>query len=180
MKIKMMTILKNLSNMAFHPKGIIVHSMGEYIRTTDGVKYAKDFLTDIGLSVHGFIKPNGDYDRMKYSSQKAYHAGVSQHMEYVNLNSWYLGFEILVEGVHNYSTFTKAIKHSDAYTDAQIDTTISVIQFWIDHYSIPLDRVVRHSDVSGDDIRGEGKGKIDPGSGLNWDYITSNLCGPSK
>ena len=35
-------------------------------------------------------------------------------------------------------------------------------------YNIPASRVVRHSDVSGDHVRGKGKGKIDPGKAFNW------------
>ena len=35
-------------------------------------------------------------------------------------------------------------------------------------FNIPASRVVRHSDVSGDHVRGKGKGKIDPGSAFDW------------
>ena len=35
-------------------------------------------------------------------------------------------------------------------------------------YNIPASRVVRHSDVSGDHVRGKGKGKTDPGKAFNW------------
>ena len=36
-------------------------------------------------------------------------------------------------------------------------------------YNIPADAVVRHSDVSGDVVRGKGQGKTDPGSAFPWD-----------
>ena len=35
-------------------------------------------------------------------------------------------------------------------------------------FNIPASRVVRHSDVSGDHVRGKGKGKTDPGSAFDW------------
>ena len=42
-------------------------------------------------------------------------------------------------------------------------------------YDIPVENVVRHSDVSGDDIRGKGRGKKDPGSGFDWDAFKKAL-----
>jgi len=65
--------------MPIRPKGIILHSMAEYL-VYDGKKmYAKDFLTRIRLSVHGFIKPDGTYDKMVETPGKAFHAGKSLH-----------------------------------------------------------------------------------------------------
>jgi len=48
--------------MPITPKGIIVHSMSEYLKLDDGPMYAHDFLKSIGLSVHGFVKPDGTYE----------------------------------------------------------------------------------------------------------------------
>ena len=87
--------------MPIQPKGIILHSMSEYLMWKGQKLYAKDFLKALGLSVHGFIKPDGTYDKMK-------------------------------------------------------------------KFNIPASRVVRHSDVSGDHVRGKGKGKVDPGNAFNW------------
>jgi len=50
-----------------------------------------------------------------------------------------------------------------------------VCKYWIDKYKIPVDAVVRHSDVSGDDVRGEGKGKTDPGSAFDWEAFKAAL-----
>jgi len=44
-------------------------------------------------------------------------------------------------------------------------------------YDIPADAVVRHSDVSGDDVRGAGKGKTDPGSAFDWAAFQAALVG---
>ena len=42
-------------------------------------------------------------------------------------------------------------------------------------YNIPATAVVRHSDVSGDDVRGKGKGKTDPGSAFDWKKFKQKL-----
>ena len=44
--------------MPIQPKGIILHSMSEYLLWEGKKLYAKDFLKKLGLSVHGFIKPD--------------------------------------------------------------------------------------------------------------------------
>ena len=130
--------------------------------------YAKDFLTRIRLSVHGFIKPDGTYDKMVETPGKAFHAGKSLHEGVSGLNSHYLGVELLVAGTHDYASFSKAIKTPGTYTKEQFDMTVKVFKFWMKKYNIPASRVVRHSDVSGDHVRGKGKGKTDPGKAFNW------------
>ena len=45
----------------------------------------------------------------------------------------------------------------------------------MDKYNIPVNNVVRHSDCSGDHVRGKNKGKTDPGSALDWDAFKSAL-----
>jgi len=47
----------------------------------------------------------------------------------------------------------------------------------MDKYDFDASRVVRHSDVSGDDVRGVGKGKTDPGSAFDWDRFQIALVG---
>ena len=42
--------------MPIQPKGIILHSMSEFLMWEGKKLYAKDFLKKLGLSVHGFIK----------------------------------------------------------------------------------------------------------------------------
>ena len=46
----------------------------------------------------------------------------------------------------------------------------------MDKYNIPVSKVVRHSDVSGDHVRGKGKGKTDPGSAFDWDAFLTALA----
>ena len=40
--------------------------------------------------------------------------------------------------------------------------------------------VCRHSDCSGDHVRGKGKGKPDPGNGFDWDAFKQALVGKTK
>src|SRR6056300_1624625 len=161
--------------MAIIPKGIIVHSMAEYLKLDDGPKYAKDFLESVGLSVHGFIQPDGRYDKMLDTPGKAFHAGKSVYGDLSGLNSHFLGFELLVPGEHDFGTFSKAFETPGTYTTAQFKTAVDVCKYWIDKYKIQVDAVVRHSDVSGDDVRGKGKGKSDPGSAFDWEAFKAAL-----
>ncbi|MDB4342789.1 N-acetylmuramoyl-L-alanine amidase [bacterium] len=161
--------------MPIQPKGIILHSMSEYLMYEGQRLYAKDFLKKLGLSVHGFIKPDGTYDKMIESPNKAFHAGKSLHEGLSGLNSHFLGVELLVPGTNDYASFTKKIKTPGTYSEAQFGQTAKVFKFWMDKYNIPTSHVVRHSDVSGDHVRGKGKGKTDPGPAFDWDRFKQEL-----
>ena len=162
--------------MAIAPKGIIMHSMSEYLMYEGQRLYAKDFLKKLGLSVHGFIKPDGVYDKMIETPGKAFHAGKSLHEGLSGLNSHYLGVELLVPGTNDFASFSKAIETPGTYSQAQFDSAVKVFKFWMDKYNIPVSKVVRHSDVSGDDVRGKGQGKTDPGSAFDWDAFLAALA----
>ena len=157
------------------PKGIIVHSMAEYLEWEGKKITAHEFLKKLGLSVHGFIHPNGDYEKMISSPGKAAHAGKSLHEGLSGLNSHYLGFELLVPGQHDFASFSKAIETPGTYTEQQFERAVSVCKWWMDQYKFPASKVVRHSDVSGDDVRGKGKGKTDPGSAFDWERFKAAL-----
>ena len=47
-------------------------------------------------------------------------------------------------------------------------TSVDICKYWMDKYNIPVENIIRHSDCSGDHVRGEGKGKTDPGSAFDW------------
>lgn len=149
------------------PKGIVMHSMSEFLVYEGKEMYAKDFLRKLGLSVHGFIKPDGTYDKMIETPSRAAHAGKSIWGGISGLNSHYLGVELLVEGVNDYGGFIKKINTPGTYTQAQFDKAVEVFGWWKNQYQIPIDNIIRHSDCSGDHVRGKGKGKSDPGSA--WD-----------
>mgnify|MGYP001257425724 FL=1 len=161
--------------MPIKPKGIIVHSMAEYLKMPEGPMKAHDFLKTLKLSVHGFIHPDGTYEKMVSSPGKAYHAGKSEWNGLQHLNSHYLGFELLVQGEHDFGTFSKAIEEEGTYTEEQFKTSVETVKWWMNEYDIPADNVVRHSDCSGDDIRGKGKGKTDPGSAFDWERFKKEI-----
>jgi len=161
--------------MPIKPKGIIVHSMAEYLKMPEGPMKAHDFLKTLKLSVHGFIHPDGTYEKMVSSPGKAYHAGKSEWNGLQHLNSHYLGFELLVQGEHDFGTFSKAIEEKGTYTEEQFKTSVETVKWWMNEYNIPADNVVRHSDCSGDDIRGKGNGKTDPGSAFDWERFKKEI-----
>jgi len=161
--------------MPIKPKGIIVHSMAEYLKMPEGPMKAHDFLKSVKLSVHGFIHPDGTYEKMVSSPGKAYHAGKSEWNGLQHLNSHYLGFELLVQGEHDFGTFSKAIEEEGTYTEEQFKTSVETVKWWMNEYDIPADNVVRHSDCSGDDIRGKGNGKTDPGSAFDWERFKKEI-----
>ena len=161
--------------MPIKPKGIIVHSMAEYLKMSEGPMKAHDFLKSVKLSVHGFIHPDGTYEKMVSSPGKAYHAGKSEWNGLQHLNSHYLGFELLVQGEHDFGTLSKAIETEGTYTEEQFKTSVETVKWWMNEYDIPADNVVRHSDCSGDDVRGKGKGKTDPGSAFDWERFKKEI-----
>ena len=161
--------------MAIVPKGIIVHSMAEYLKMPEGPMKASDFIKSVKLSVHGFIHPDGTYEKMIESPNKAAHAGKSKWGDLEHLNSHFLGFELLVPWEHDFGTFSKAIETEGTYTEEQFNTAVEVCKHWIKQYDIPVENVVRHSDCSGDDVRGVGKGKTDPGSAFDWERFKNEL-----
>ena len=161
--------------MPIKPKGVIIHSMAEYLKMDTGPMKAHDFLKKHRLSVHGFIHPDGTYKHMIKSPGRAHHAGTSKWGGLKHLNSHFLGFELLVPGEHNYSSFLKAIKKPGTYTQAQFDCAVKVCKYWIKLYNIPVDNIVRHSDCSGDHVRGKGKGKSDPGAAFDWNAFKEAL-----
>ena len=71
--------------------------------------------------------------------------------------------------------FSKAIETPGTYTEEQFKTSVEVCKWWMKEYNIPANAVVRHSDVSGDDVRGKGQGKTDPGSAFDWDKFKKEL-----
>jgi hypothetical protein len=159
----------------FTPVGIIVHSMTELIEWEGETITARKLLENLGLSVHALVHPDGTVEEIIPTSQKAAHAGKSEHRGLSNLNGFFLGYEVLVPGKNDFGGFSKKIQEPGCYTDAQIEACVNLTRSWIEQYNILLKDVVRHSDVSGDHVRGEGKGKTDPGNGFPWDEFLSKL-----
>jgi len=159
----------------FSPIGVIVHSMSEEFDWEGERITAGQLLNRLGLSVHVLIHPDGQIQTLNKTNVKCAHAGKSKHNGLENLNSYFLGFELLVKGLNTYGEFVEKIDKPDCYTREQITAATLMTQMWISEYNIDPKDVVRHSDVSGDDVRGEGNGKVDPGSGFPWKEFKANL-----
>jgi N-acetylmuramoyl-L-alanine amidase len=153
------------------PEGIIIHSMGEYINKI----FASDFILSIGLSVHAFIGVDGKVYMAAGSDRVAYHAGKSVFKGKYNLNSSFLGFELLVPGEHNMKTFTDAIQNGNPYSDAQYEASAELCSQWMNEFEIPVEKVLGHVDVSGANLNVRLDPKIDPGRGFDWDRFRSLL-----
>lgn len=155
--------------------GIIIHSMAEYV----GEKYCTDFLESIGLSAHFFVSPLGHIIHGVDHSRIAYHAGKSKLGEQENLNSTFIGIEVLVEGKHSWGSFVEAIKNPETFNDSQYKSTAKICRdLMIIYPDITTDRIVRHSDVSGKDVRPDPK--IDPGKGFSMERLKTGMgiCNP--
>ena len=131
----------------FKPTQIVIHAMGEFV----GGMFAPDFLRSIELSAHALVTPSGVVIQTRADQYGAYHA--KGH----NITS--LGVEILVGGVHDYTSFVKAIK-TDWVTPQQFEATAELVREWRSKHGI--NAIVRHSDID------PGR-KVDPGAGFHWE-----------
>jgi len=141
-----------------NPDSIVVHAMGEYIMNENGMfVHASTFLTDYKLSAHILVTPNGDLLRCRHDDKIGWHA--KGH------NTGSLGIEFLVEGEHNYPTFSNKIKEP-YLTDKQYAAGVDVVMEWRELYEIQ--KVDRHSDLSPER-------KVDPGNGFPWSDFKKRL-----
>lgn len=165
---------------------IVVHSMGERIRWWDsqaGVEReasAEEFLrySDewIGnpYSAHRLCRPDGELIRLVNDDVVSYHAGKSAWEDEEtlivrkNLNNSSMGIEVLLPGTWEIETFNRAMREGGiAFTDQQYESVAWQVFQWEEKFDVIGDRVLRHSQVAGDDVRGIGRGKLDPGN--SWD-----------
>lgn len=152
--------------------GAIVHAEAEYVKSAGEAIYAPDFLKQQKLSVHAMVTPDGRVLSCVGTERVAYHAGASSFKGQNNLNSTFLGCEFLVAGDHDYPSFLEAIAQPNAYTPDQYRAGGWLYAQWMGLFpAITKDRIVAHSAVSGDDVRGPGEGKRDPGAGFDWDQF---------
>lgn len=135
------------------PGLITVHSMAEFIDDGKEVRSARDFLDHYKLSAHVLCNPDGSFTRCRADEQVAWHAR--------GHNTGSLGIEILLQGVHDYSSFLKGIKKNAWASEKQMEQSAEFVSDWMRIHSIPIKKVVRHSTLSPDR-------KVDPGSGFNW------------
>ncbi len=133
--------------------------MAEFVvAPPDPPVYAPDFLASRGLSAHALIAPDGTLIRCVPDDRVAYHAR--------GHNAGSLGVELLVPGRHDYASFVATIQ-TTWVTPAAWSAAVELVAAWRAHWGVPLDAVLRHSDV--DPTR-----KVDPGSGFRWrDFVAA-------
>lgn len=161
--------------------GAIVHSMAEYVKNDSdrwgpvGEFPAHEWLQLKNWSAHAFIQPDGtiiaavDIDRVAFHAGKSRWEDLTDGLPSESLNYNMLGAEWLVEGAHDYGSFLEHIGDSACYTDDQYNAGGWLYAMWqsvCPHYE--TEYILAHSAVAGDDVRGEGKGKPDPGDGFSW------------
>lgn len=159
---------------------IVIHSMGERILWWDsqaGVEReasAEEFLrySDewIGnpYSAHRLCRPGGRLIRLVNDDVVSYHAGRSAWDGRKNLNNTSMGIEVLLPGTWDIETFNRAMREGGiGFTDQQYKSVAWQVLQWEQKFDMIGDRVLRHSQVAGDDVRGVGRGKVDPGT--SWD-----------
>jgi N-acetyl-anhydromuramyl-L-alanine amidase AmpD len=79
-----------------------------------------------------------------------------------------LGAEFLVAGDHDYASLLRRMAAPDCYSAAQIEAGAQLYAGWARAAGFSPSAIVGHSDVAGDDVRGAGAGKRDPGAGFPW------------
>jgi len=237
-------------------KGIVVHSMcdlldipkdiekkdkkGNVIKTIKkGIHNHKNWLLEDGLSVHGFIHENGEFEGMQDLYSKAGHAGPSFYEGISDLNNSYLGYEMILSNATTFEYFkllchgsqadrdkkknkleaaikkletergqiiskiknkvnvkykTEALKQArialideevkinnnniellnhKAYPQAQFDAAVKKTKEWMEMFAIPVEYVVRHSDISNAVIKSGPK--WDPGNNFDWKKFKEKL-----
>lgn len=144
-----------------NPKRIIIHSIGEFIDTEGRDYYCTDWLEYLKISAHAFITPSGVVIKTRNSNQRAYHSKGN--------NRDTIGIEFMVPGLHNYVTFSKAIRKL-YLTDIQYKAGVEYVKFLMDGISLfQANMIFRHSEI--DPSR-----KIDPGAGFPWKQFLKDLA----
>ena len=137
---------------------IIIHYTAAN-RISSTINWFKDPRSKV--SAHYVIGRDGRIVQMVKDEEKAWHAGKSYFRGRRNVNNFSIGIELV--GTYD-----------SAFTDEQYRSCVYVCSLLVEKFNIPLDRIVGHEDVSGDEavklgIRTESNKKIDPGPNWNWE-----------
>ncbi len=131
----------------------------------EGADVALDRLTDpeAKVSAHYLISEAGEVIRVVPEDKRAWHAGVSYWRGETDVNAVSVGIELDHPG-HKYGY--------RAFSEAQIDALIPLLNAIVKRYDVPRANVVGHSDVAP-------QRKIDPGELFPWARIADlGLCLP--
>jgi N-acetyl-anhydromuramyl-L-alanine amidase AmpD len=167
---------------------IVIHSISEEIwwpeeKSGELDRYvpADEWLTKAipgrkPVSAHRLITPDGVIQILCEDVRAAWHAGLSEWRGQRNVNRISLGVELAVRGQHDYASFLRAIA-TDCYTSLQYRSLGWLCYTWMKRWKIELPfGISGHEHISGDDVRGKGKGKRDPGSGFNWQRLWDEIA----
>jgi N-acetylmuramoyl-L-alanine amidase len=104
------------------------------------------------VSAHYVVGEDGAIYRLVAEENRAWHAGASSWEGVGDVNARAIGIEI-ANGGHDFGL--------PDYPDVQIEAVIALVKDILARWSLPLDRVVAHSDVAPDR-------KLDPGEKFPW------------
>jgi N-acetylmuramoyl-L-alanine amidase len=143
-------------NVRLDPKGIILHYISAIntapSRMFDPDEIVKIFI-ELKVSAHYLVLRNGDIWQLVRDDRIAWHAGKSQYLDFMNLNSTFLGIEFI--GGYDFD-----------FTDEQYIEGANLVASLMQKYQIPTVMVKGHEDVSGPKVRTDYK--TDPGPRFDW------------
>ena len=169
-------------------EGAIIHAMGELVIVPEKGTYpAAEFLerspelVGSSYSAHRLVAPNGDIIVCVPDDRLAFHARDSRLGELVGLNKSFLGLEWPLPGKWIYGDFVVEMGRGNVgYTDEQYEAGGELYAQWMREHGFDRSRIVTHAQVAGDDVRGEGNGKTDPGIGFNQGMLTNAIVRAQK
>jgi len=167
---------------------IVIHAMGENIKWWDShvgkerIESAREFLrrSDVWVgnpySAHVLCEPDGELVRLVDDDVVSFHAGHSRWRGIERLNNISLGMELLLPGTWDIATFNTAMREGGiGFTQAQYEAAAWQVLRWEAEHGISGDNVLRHSQISGDDVRGHGRGKLDPGVSFDMEKLHATV-----
>ncbi len=149
------------------PQGLIVHYISARHTKPDDpydVDEIVRILEEYGLGYHDLIPREGGVVELVPAPLRAWHAGESQWNGRTDCNSWTLGVALI--GMHG-----------DRFTSPQYDDLAQRTAQHVQRFPIDRDLILGHDQVAGDDVRGEGNGKIDPGPSFDWNRFGTTIDG---
>ena len=163
-------------------RGALVHAMGAFLPMPSGEISAHEFLrrspelTGSSVCAHRLLHPDGSITVCVPDDKVTFHAGESQFGELRNLNETFLGMEWLVAGVWEYGHFVSALRGGEIdFSDEQYESGGWQYAQWMMEHKFGRDRIAAHSAVAGDDVRGPGLGKHDPGRAFSWRHLQEQI-----